>query len=99
MSSASDFVKQEIANNDVVVFSKSFCPFCKKTKSLLDGMDIDYTALELNQMDDGADIQDALMDLSGQRTVPNVFVKGNHLGGNDDAQKAAKSGALKTMLE
>lgn len=49
-------------------------------------------------MDDGADIQSALLDLSGQKTVPNVFIKGQHLGGNDATQEAAKSGKLQEML-
>jgi glutaredoxin 3 len=82
----------------VVVFSKSFCPFCKKTKELLEDMNIEAKVYELNKMDDGADIQDALLEMSGQRTVPNVFVKGEHLGGNDDTQAAAKSGKLSEML-
>ena len=50
-------------------------------------------------MDNGADIQDSLKDLTGQRTVPSVFVKGNHVGGNDDLQAAAKDGKLQAMLE
>jgi glutaredoxin 3 len=48
--------------------------------------------------DVGADIQNALADLSGQRTVPNVFIKGEHLGGNDDTQNAVKTGELQKML-
>ena len=82
----------------MVVFSKSFCPFCKKTKKLLDGKGVEYKAIELDKMDNGDSIQDALLELSGQRTVPNVFIKGTHLGGNDDAQKANKSGKLDEML-
>lgn len=61
-------------------------------------MNIEAKVYELNKMDDGADIQDALLEMSGQRTVPNVFVKGEHLGGNDDTQAAAKSGKLSEML-
>jgi glutaredoxin 3 len=61
-------------------------------------MKVDATIYELNQMDDGADIQAALLEVSGQRTVPNVFVKGEHLGGNDDTQAAARSGKLSEML-
>ena len=49
-------------------------------------------------MDDGNDIQAALLDLTGQKTVPNVFIKGEHLGGNDNTQAAAKSGKLAEML-
>lgn len=82
----------------VVVFSKTFCPFCRKTKNLLLDKGIDAKVIELDKVDNGDAIQDALLELSGQRTVPNVFIKGNHLGGNDDTQKAAREGKLEEML-
>jgi glutaredoxin 3 len=53
---------------------------------------------ELDKMDNGAAIQDALLDMTGQRTVPNVFVNGKQLGGNDKTQAAAKSGELQKLL-
>ena len=62
-------------------------------------MNIDAKVIELNEMDDGNEIQGALLDMSGQRTVPNVFINGKHLGGNDDTQAAARSGQLAKMLE
>jgi glutaredoxin 3 len=93
-----DFAKSEIASADVVVFSKSFCPFCTKTKSLMEELKIEAKVIELDEVDNGAAIQDALKEISGQRTVPNVFIKGNHLGGNDDTQAAAASGKLQEML-
>ena len=52
----------------------------------------------LDERDDGAEVQDALLGLTKQRTVPSVFINGQHLGGNDDTQKAAASGKLKEML-
>ena len=52
-----------------------------------------------DQRDDGADIQGAVLDISGQRTVPNVFIKGKHLGGNDDTQNAVRTGKLQDMLK
>ena len=76
MASPEEFVKAEIASADVVVFSKTFCPFCRKTKKVFDAMEgVDVKYIELNEMDDGNEIQDALLELSGQRTVPNVFIK------------------------
>jgi len=83
----------------VVVFSKAYCPFCTSTKQLLEQLKIDAKVYELDQMEDGAAIQGALLDISGQRTVPNVFVKGKHLGGNDDTQAAARSGKLQELLK
>ena len=98
-ASPMEYAKSEIASNDVVVFSKSYCPFCTSTKQLFSSMNIDAKVIELNEMDDGNDIQAAVLDISGQRTVPNVFIKGKHLGGNDDTQAAARSGKLAEMLE
>lgn len=96
---AAALVKKEVAANDVVIFSKSRCPFCKKTKALFaDELKIDASVLELDMMDDGADIQAALLELTGQRTVPSVWIKGEHIGGSDDTAAANKDGKLKAML-
>lgn len=83
----------------VVIFSKTYCPFCTSTKSLFSGMNIPAKIIELDTMDNGSEVQAALLDISGQRTVPNVFIKGKHLGGNDDSQAAARSGKLQEMLD
>ena len=48
-------------------------------------------------IDDGADIQSYLGDLTGQRTVPSVFIKQEHIGGNSDLQ--AKKSQLKNILK
>lgn len=81
------------------MFSKSYCPYCQYTKDLFNNMSVNAKVIELDQVDNGDDIQRALQVISGQRTVPNVFVKGQHLGGNDDTQAAARNGKLKQMLE
>jgi len=39
-----------------------------------------------------------LYEISGQKTVPNVFVKGKHLGGNDETHASAQSGDLQRLL-
>ena len=65
MASASDDplakVQSAIGSDKVVIFSKSWCPFCLKTKALFDQLGTSYTAVELDEMDDGAAIQDALL--------------------------------------
>ncbi|KAL3769174.1 hypothetical protein ACHAW5_000644 [Stephanodiscus triporus] len=99
MVSPVEFAKSEIASNDVVVFSKSYCPYCTSTKTLFSGMKINAKVIELDKIDNGSEIQSALLDITGQRTVPNVFIKGKHLGGNDVTQAAAKSGKLKEMMD
>jgi len=80
------------------VFSKSYCPFCNNTKSLFKSMSITPKIYEIDTMNNGSEIQAALLQLSGQRTIPNVYVKGHHVGGNHDIQQAARSGKLKGLL-
>ena len=53
---------------------------------------------ELDQMKDGSAIQNTLVEITGQRTVPNVWVKGKFIGGNDDIHALLRSGKLKEML-
>ena len=47
---------------------------------------------------DGAQVQAALLEMTGQKTVPNVWIKGRHIGGNDDTQALFKSGVLAQLL-
>ncbi|EED19997.1 glutaredoxin Grx1, putative [Talaromyces stipitatus ATCC 10500] len=86
MSAAKVKAQSIIDENKVVVFSKSYCPYCKATKSLLSGLGAPYYVLELDQVDDGAAIQDALEEITSQRSVPNIFINKQHIGGNSDLQ-------------
>lgn len=47
--------------------------------------------------DDGAAIQDALEEITGQRSVPNIFIGQKHIGGNSDLQ--SKKGELPNLLK
>ena len=87
-----------IAAHDVVLFSKSYCPFCRRAKALFTELGAPFEALELDHSADGPAIQAKLLELTGQRTVPNIFVRGQHVGGNDDAHAKAASGELQRLL-
>ncbi len=54
--------------------------------------------IELDRVKNGSKIQDELYRLTGQSTVPNVFVNNQHVGGNDDTQAAYRSGQLVRLL-
>ena len=92
-------IRTTVTSNDVVIYSKSWCPYCAQCKALFDDLSVPYVAVELDQRDDGEQLQAALLELTQQRTVPNVFVAGQHVGGNDDTQQASQSGKLATLLE
>jgi len=98
-SQLEEAIQQTTASNEVVIYSKSWCPYCAQCKALFDEMSQPYTAIELDKREDGEQLQAALLALTQQRTVPNVFVAGQHVGGNDDTQQAARSGKLAALLE
>ncbi|KAF9775086.1 hypothetical protein IL306_006837 [Fusarium sp. DS 682] len=99
MTQASTKVQQLIDNNSVVVFSKTYCPYCKQTKKTLDELNVEYELLELDEVADGSALQDALAQISGQSTVPNVYIKQQHIGGNSDIQSLKSGGKLVSLLK
>ncbi|KAI9311405.1 glutaredoxin-1, partial [Dichotomocladium elegans] len=91
-------VEEQIKSNEVIVYSKTYCPYCKKAKKLLDQLGVKYRAVELNNEKNGTAIQDYLETRTGQRTVPNIFIKQQHVGGCDDLMAANANGNLQRML-
>ena len=90
-----------------MVFAKSYCPHCRMTRSLLEKTkkeSTDHTFdLEIIDLDklpgsDGPIIQSHLLEISGQRTVPNIFINKKHVGGNSELQDLNALGKLKSML-
>ncbi|KAM0887374.1 hypothetical protein ACQ4PT_029098 [Festuca glaucescens] len=100
-SKPASFVKSTVKAHDVVIFSKSYCPYCRRAKAVFKELELkkDPYVIELDEREDGGDIQDALADMVGRRTVPQVFVRGKHLGGSDDTVDAYESGKLAKLLD
>jgi len=93
--------KSLIASNDVVIFSKSTCPFCAKVKNLFQNemkLDKPPAIFEINKEAGGPAIQSALQSISGQRTVPNIFIHSKHIGGCDDTMQLYQSGELLKLV-
>ncbi|CAG8745662.1 8782_t:CDS:2 [Cetraspora pellucida] len=92
-------VEKVIAENHVVIFSKSYCPYCNRAKQTLDQLGTNYVAWELDNMDDGPAVQNYLSEKTGQRTVPNIFIRQQSIGGNDKLQALLQAGKLKELLK
>ncbi|KAI0307639.1 thioredoxin-like protein [Multifurca ochricompacta] len=95
-----DLVDQTISENRVVIFSKSYCPYCKSAKDLFSTRfpNVDVKIMELDLRHDGSEIQEYLQQLTTQRTVPNIFINQKHIGGNDNLQALHKKDSVKTLL-
>lgn len=96
-------VKDLIGQKEVFVAAKTYCPYCKATLStLFQELNVPKSkavVLELDEMSNGSEIQDALEEISGQRTVPNVYINGKHIGGNSDLEALKKNGKLAELLK
>ncbi|KAJ7694840.1 thioredoxin-like protein [Mycena rosella] len=101
MATAKELVETAISENKIMIFSKSTCPYCRRAKALFAAQfpDEKPVVFELNEREDGADIQNYLAVKTGQRTVPNIFVNKKHVGGNDDTQAAFKTGQLAQLVK
>ncbi|KAH6791051.1 Glutaredoxin family protein [Perilla frutescens var. frutescens] len=90
--------KEIVSTTPVVVFSKTTCPYCVTVKQLLTELGTSFKAIELNVEGDGGDLQSALAEWTGQRTVPNVFIGGKHIGGCDATTALHRNGNLVPLL-
>ena len=101
-------LKALIASAPVVVFAWSFSPFSKNARELLDTIGASYEAVELDRVPRGFALKKELSKLTGRSSVPNVFIKGESVGGCYDGpgivplyrsgelqEKLRRAGALK----
>ena len=81
---------------DVVIYSSGFCPYCSWAKKMLDGKNVGYTEIRIDQVE-GAQ-QEMLAKSEGQMTVPQIFIGDYHVGGYTDMVKLDQEGTLDPML-
>ncbi|KAG9019132.1 glutaredoxin [Tulasnella sp. 427] len=97
-----ELVEEAIANHKVAIFSKTYCPYCRRAKQTIQELGLEEDEVKIIEMDirdDGSAIQEYLKDKTGQRTVPNIFIKQEHIGGSDDLASLKASGQLTKKLE
>eukprot|EP00933_Yihiella_yeosuensis_P066704 TRINITY_DN7110_c0_g1_i1.p1 TRINITY_DN7110_c0_g1~~TRINITY_DN7110_c0_g1_i1.p1 ORF type:complete len:357 (+),score=78.28 TRINITY_DN7110_c0_g1_i1:85-1155(+) len=100
LQSSTQKVKELVDKHDVIVFSKTTCPFCTGAKGALEKAGKPFHVFELDELpnDKMQEMQDALCLMTGARTVPRVFVKGQCLGGCDDVLRLQDAGKLVDAL-
>ncbi|RID77981.1 hypothetical protein BRARA_A00846 [Brassica rapa] len=98
-SGMEESVKKTVADNTVVVYSKTWCPYCSEVKTLFKRLGVQPLVVELDELGpQGTQLQKVLETLTGQRTVPSVFVGGKHIGGCTDTVNLNRKGELELML-
>jgi glutaredoxin 3 len=80
----------------VVVYTTSYCPYCFRAKALLRSKKVEFEEVDVTE---DPDRRGEMERLSGRRTVPQIFVDGQPIGGYDDAQFLDTTGELDRLLE
>lgn len=79
----------------VEIYTTPTCPYCHAAKSLLADKGVDYT--EISVLD--PDLREAMTQRAhGRRTVPQIFIGGQHVGGYDDMAALDRRGGLDPLL-
>lgn len=100
MSNAQDIIKSTIENNDVVLFMKGTpvfpqCGFSSVVARVLDHLQVDFESV--NVLED-ADIRQGIKDFSNWPTIPQLYVKGEFVGGCDIIKEMFETGELQAHL-
>merc|ERR1719343_1201065 len=94
-----DCIQKIVEAHPIVVFSKPWCPYCQRALEALAIEGAKSFVIDLSKHENTQDIQNTLLQMTGRRTVPNVFVGASSIGGGDETVALQHSGELKALLE
>ena len=81
----------------ITIYTKDYCPYCTKAKSLLQRKGVkEFTEIDITH--DEKLQQEMLAKSNGKKTVPQIFIGDTHVGGCDDLYALDKEGKLDPLL-
>ena len=95
------FIDNEVKNNDVVLFMKGtpqfpMCGFSGQVVQILDYLGVPYKGLNVLESDD---LRNGVKAYSNWPTIPQLYVKGEFVGGCDIVREMAEAGELQTLFD
>jgi glutaredoxin 3 len=82
--------------NKVLMYTTQVCPYCVRAKALLKQRGVE--AIEEVRVDVDPTARKRMLELTGRRTVPQIFIGETHVGGCDDLVALDHRGGLKPLL-
>lgn len=80
----------------VVMYSTAVCPYCIRAEQLLHRKGV--VEIEKIRVDLQPELRAAMMERTGRRTVPQIYIDGEHIGGYDDLASLNHAGKLDALL-
>lgn len=82
---------------NVEIYTIGTCPFCRRAKQLLNQKGVTYTEYAIDGDEDARDRMVA-RGTNGRRSVPQIFIDNQHVGGSDDLYALEQIGQLDELL-
>lgn len=80
---------------EVIVYATDYCPYCRRAEAFLREKGVPFQAVDVTH-DDA--MREKLVELTGQRTVPQIFIGGKSIGGYSDMMALHTRGELAPLL-
>lgn len=80
----------------VLMYTTAACPYCIRAEQLLHHRGV--TEIEKIRVDLQPELRAAMMERTGRRTVPQIYINDEHVGGYDDLAALDHAGKLESML-
>ncbi len=100
MSGINDYIDSEVKNNDLVLFMKGTpgfpqCGFSGQVVQILDYVGVDYKGINVL---DSSELRQGIKDYSNWPTIPQLYVKGEFVGGCDIVREMFQAGELQSFF-
>ena len=81
----------------VLMYATAACPYCQRAETLLKSRGI--TEIEKIHIDTDPERREEMIEKTGRRTVPQIFIGERHVGGFDDLAALDRAGELMPLLQ
>lgn len=81
----------------VTIYTTPYCPYCVRAKMLLDERGV--TELNEIRIDQDRELRKQMIERTGRRTVPQIYIGDHHVGGCDDLVALDREGKLEALLQ
>ncbi|MFY8055427.1 MAG: glutaredoxin 3 [Limnohabitans sp.] len=81
----------------VKMYTTAVCPYCVRAKQILKAKGVDH--IEEVRVDVNPEERARMMEITGRRTVPQIFIGDTHVGGCDDLMALDSQGGLMPLLQ
>ena len=80
----------------VLMYTSAYCPYCTNAERLFNSKGV--TDIEKIQIDTAPELKNYMMEKTGRRTVPQIYIGEHHIGGFDDLRALDLAGGLDPLL-